>query len=144
VKLLFDTNVVLDLLMDREPFADAAGELFGRVEAGGIIGCLCATTITTVFYLVSKALGPDRAKAEIAKLMALFEIAPVNRPVLESALASLFVDFEDAVLHEAACHFGSDAIVTRNQRDFRNARIPVYAPTELAAILFASEKPSGS
>lgn len=141
MKLLFDTNVVLDLMMDREPFADAAGELFARVEAGEVIGCLCAATITTVFYLVSKALGPDRAKAEIAKLMALFENASVDRPVLDSALASLFVDFEDAVLHEAACHSGVDAIVTRNQRDFKNARIPVYAPAELAAILSAPEKP---
>ena len=139
MKLLFDTNVVLDLLMDREPFADAAGELFARVEAGSVIGCLCGTTITTVFYLIAKALGPGRAKEEIAKLMALFEIAPVNRPVLEAAVASTFVDFEDAVLHEAACHFGVDAIVTRNRKDFRHARIPVHDPAELAAILSAAE-----
>lgn len=141
MKLLFDTNVVLDLLMDREPFADVAAELFAQVEAGDVIGCLCGTTVTTVFYLVAKVLGPDRAKSEIGKLMALFEIATVNRPVLESALASEFGDFEDAVLHEAACHFGVDAIVTRNQRDFKKARIPVYAPAEMAGILCATERP---
>lgn len=140
MKLLFDTNVVLDLLMDREPFADAAGELFARVEAGEVVGGLCGTTITTVFCLIAKALGPGRAKGEIAKLMALFEIAPVNRPVLEAAVSSTFVDFEDAVLHEAACHFGADAIVTRNQKDFKATRIPAHDPAELAAILSAAGK----
>lgn len=140
MKLLFDTNVVLDLLMDREPFADAAAELFARVEAGSVIGCLCGTTITTVFYLVAKVLGHEKAKGEIAKLMALFEIAPVNRSVLETALASEFSDFEDAVLHEAARHFGADAIVTRNQRDFKNALISVYTPAELTGILSVTER----
>lgn len=57
MKILFDTNVVLDVLMDREPFSDAAAELFTTVEDGSGIGYLCATTLTTVYYLAGKALG---------------------------------------------------------------------------------------
>jgi predicted nucleic acid-binding protein len=139
VKILFDTNVVLDVLMDRMPYADAAAELFSQVEEGTIIGYLGATTITTVFYLAAKTVGAARAQAEIRKLLTLFEVAPVNRPVLEAALGVDFKDFEDAVIHEAACHVGADAIVTRNQKDFKKSRIAVYTADEMAKILTAAK-----
>jgi predicted nucleic acid-binding protein len=135
LKILLDTNIVLDVLMDRMPFADAAVELFSRVEDGAIIGYLCGTTVTTVYYLAAKTLGAARAQKEIKKLISLFEIAPVNRPVLESALKIDFNDFEDAVIHEAACHVGADAIVTRNPKDFKKSRISVYTSEELTKIL---------
>lgn len=135
MKILLDTNIVLDVLMDRMPFADAATELFSKVEDGTIIGYLCGTTITTVYYLAAKTVGAPRAREEIKKLLSLFEVAPVNRPVLESALIADFSDFEDAVIHEAACHAGAEAIVTRNQKDFKKSRIPVYSSEELAKIL---------
>jgi len=135
LKVLFDTNIVLDLLMDRRPFSEAAALLFSKVEDGTLIGFLCGTTITTVYYLASKALGAAQAQNEVKKILGLFEVAPVNRPVLESALAAGFNDFEDAVIYEAACHVGADAIVTRNQKDFKNSKISVYTSTELARIM---------
>ena len=135
MKLLLDTNIVLDLLMDRMPFSVHAVELFSKVENGTIIGYLCGTTITTVYYLASKTVGAPRAREEIRNLLNLFEVAPVNRHVLESALLTDFNDFEDAVLHEAACHVGAEAIVTRNQKDFKKSRIPVYSSEEMAKIL---------
>lgn len=135
MKILLDTNIVLDLLMDRMPFSDAAVELFSKVEDGTITGFLCGTTITTVYYLASKAVGAPRAREEIQKLMNIFEVAPVNRHVLESALVADFNDFEDAVIHEAACHVGAEAIVTRNQKDFKKSRISVYSSEEMAKIL---------
>jgi len=135
LKILLDTNIVLDVLMDRMPFSDTAVELFSKVEAGAIIGYLCGTTITTVYYLASKILGAARAQEEIKKLLSLFEVAPVNRLVLESALVVDFHDFEDAVIHEAACHVGADAIITRNLKDFKKPRISVYTSDELVRIL---------
>ena len=137
MKVLLDTNIVLDLLMDRLPFSNDATELFSRVEDGTIIGYLCGNTITTVYYLASKVLGGATALEEIRKLLTLFEVAPVNRHVLESALVTGFSDFEDAVIHEAACHVGADALVTRNQKDFKKSRISVYAPEEIVKILTA-------
>jgi len=135
LKILLDTNIVLDVLMDRMPFSDTAVELFSKVEAGAIIGYLCSTNITTVYYLASKILGAARAQEEIKKLLSLFEVAPVNRLVLESALVVDFHDFEDAVIHEAACHVGADAIITRNLKDFKKSRISVYTSDELVRIL---------
>lgn len=139
MKVLFDTNIVLDVLMDRLPYSEAAVELFSKVEDGSIIGYLCGTTITTVFYLAAKTVGATRAQEEIKKLLSLFEVAPVNRYVLEAALVLDFNDFEDAVIHEAACHVGADAIVTRNQRDFKKSKITVYSSEEMA-IIVSSQK----
>ncbi len=121
--------------MDRLPFSEEAAELFGKVENGIIIGYACSTSITTIYYLASKTIGTKRAGEEIKKMLALFEVAPVNRIVLESALIANFTDFEDAVIYEAACHAGVEGIVTRNQKDFRKSRLPVYSPTELVGIL---------
>jgi len=135
LRILFDTNIVLDVLMDRLPHSNAAVELFSKVEDGAIIGYLCGTTITTVFYLASKTVGAARAHEEIKKLLTLFEVAPVNRHVLESALVLDFKDFEDAVIHEAACHIGADAIVTRNQKDFKKSRLSVYSSEEMSKVL---------
>ena len=133
--MLFDTNVVLDVLLDREPFATTAARLFSHVERGAMPGYLCATTVTTVHYLAHKALGAEQARAKLRNLLRLFEVAPVNRTVLEGALASRLPDFEDAVLHEAALHVGAHGIVTRDPAGFKGARLPVYAPEELWKML---------
>lgn len=135
MKILFDTNIILDLLLDRAPFADAAAELFAKVEDGTIVGYLCGTTVTTIHYLTAKVVGSVRAKNEVGKLLSLFEVAPVNRAILESALNAGFADFEDAVIHEAADHSGAEAIVTRNLKDFKKSRVAVYHSIELAGIL---------
>ena len=69
MKVLFDTNIVLDLLMDRPPFSDAAVELFSKVEEGAVLGYLCGTTITTVYYLAAKTIGTARAQEEVRKML---------------------------------------------------------------------------
>ncbi len=135
MKVLFDTNVVLDLLLDREPFSGAAASLFERVERGEMVGVLCATTLTTVHYLLVKALGKREGAEAVERLLQLFEVAPVTRAVLETALHAGLDDYEDAVLHQAACLGGCDGIVTRNGRDFVKAKIAVFTPEELLSTL---------
>ena len=135
MKILLDTNIVIDLLMDRTPFSEYAAEIFSMVEDGGAIGYLCTTTVTTIYYLAAKSVGTDKADKEIGKLLQLFEVAPVNRHVLETALTAGFTDFEDAVIHEAACHVGADALVTRDKKVFEKSRIPVYNAEEMVKIL---------
>jgi predicted nucleic acid-binding protein len=126
---------VLDVLLDREPFAAAAADLLSRVEVGEIEGYLCATTITTLHYLAAKAIGARQALLAVRQLLAVFEVAPVNRPVLAAALESRLGDFEDAVLHEAALQVSAQAIVTRNPKDFSRTILPTYSPEELCRAL---------
>ncbi len=135
MKILFDTNIILDVLLERKPFSREASFLLSRVERSEISGYLCATTVTTIHYLVSKALGSQAALRHIQSLLALFIIAPVNHQVLEKAAILNFRDFENAVLHEAACHAGIESIVTRNTVDFKKSTLPVFAPGDLVAAL---------
>ncbi|NOX87460.1 MAG: PIN domain-containing protein [Calditrichaeota bacterium] len=135
MKVLFDTNVVLDFLLDRQPFADDAASLFARVEYSEMNGYLCATTVTTIHYLLKKALGDREAAKHISSLLSLFEVAPVNRLVLEEALSAGFSDFEDAVIYEAGRHAGAEFIITRNTKDFKKSELPVYDPSEFVKIL---------
>ena len=135
MRILFDTNVILDVLLDREPFSTTAAKLFSRVETGEITGFVCATTITTLHYLTSKMISADSALEEINKLMMLFEVAPVNRAVLDAALSSGFKDFEDAVLHESGLYKEAQGIVTRDSDGFKKSEINIYSPEELLLML---------
>jgi predicted nucleic acid-binding protein len=135
MKVLFDTNVVLDVLLDRKPFSEPAAQLLSYAESGEIEASLCATALTTISYLAAKAIGRHAAQEQVRDLLKLFDVAPVNRLVLEGALEVPLSDFEDAVVLSSAYHAGVDALVTRNLRDFKNSRLPVHTPEELLKIL---------
>ena len=142
--VLFDTDVILDLLLDREPFAEAAVQVFSEVEKGNMTGYICVTAVTTIFYLATKAAGASKAKKSIHKLLSLLEVAPVNRAVLEGALESKYDDFEDGVVSEAASHVGTTAIITRNVRHYRNSPVPAYLPIDVLKMFKAASEGSTS
>ena len=136
MKLLLDTNVVLDVLLARSPFAGESAKVMAAVETGRVQGFLCATTITTIHYLAAKAIGRKTAEKHIASLLRIFQIAPVTDVVLSSALNSKARDFEDAVLLESARAVSVDAIVTRNPSDFsKSFGISIHMPGDMLAIL---------
>ncbi|MGE0084652.1 MAG: PIN domain-containing protein [Desulfococcaceae bacterium] len=135
MKVLFDTNVVLDLMLDREPFSTVAAQLLSKVEIGELTGFLGATTVTTISYLLSKVVGKEKSREKIGKLLFLFEIAPVDISVLQNAVQSKLPDFEDAVLYEAGKRVNAKAIITRDNRGFTGSSIRVYSPDEFLFIL---------
>ena len=135
MKVLIDTNVILDVLLNREPFVELSANIVSSVETKDIEGYLCATTVTTLGYLISKAKNRQQAKSEIKKLLYLFGISDVNSRVLALAADSEFKDFEDAVLYYSGECIGVDCLVTRNVKDFKHATLPVYTPEELWGIL---------
>jgi len=139
VRVLFDTNVIMDVLLDREPFSAAAAELMSRAERGQIAGFACGTTITTIHYLCSKVLGKEEARNKLRALLSVVEVAPVARNLIAAALESPVPDFEDAVLSEAATLVSAHAIATRKKKDFSGARVPVYTPPELLRLLDSGE-----
>lgn len=125
---------MLDVLLEREPFIKAAVDLFCLVEESHIDAFLCATTITTIVNLLTQSSLPaSKARDALRKLISLFEIATVNRPVIERALGSKIHDFEDAVLDEAGQMAGVDSIVTRNAKDFTRSALKVFEPNEFLA-----------
>lgn len=133
MRVLFDTNVVLDLLLARKPHGEAARALTAMVARDEMVGYVGATTVTTIFYVASRHIGTTTAREALGRLLKVFSVAPVTDAVVRDALGSAFEDFEDAVLHEAAIAVGVDAIVTRDATGFRRACCTVHTPQGLLA-----------
>ena len=135
MKVLFDTNIILDVLLDREPFVELSASLVSLVEKREIKGYLCATTLTTIDYLISKSHNRDMAKKELSKLLGMFQICSVNQQVLQLSLSSRFKDFEDAVQFYSGVCDNVDSIVTRNTKDYKDKQLSVYTPAEIWSII---------
>lgn len=132
--VMLDTNIIIDVLLQRHPFATDADNLVLLVEDGKLQGSLCANTVTTIDYLLSGALGKSVARGHIKRLLKIFDIAPVNRSVLQHAVESDLKDFEDAVIAESAKASGIPTLITRNGKDFKGCGLKVYSPSQWLAI----------
>jgi predicted nucleic acid-binding protein len=138
-RLLLDVNVILDVLLDRAPFASAASAVWSAVEQGRAVGMLSAHAVTTLHYLNAREAGARTARDTTEALMSVFEVAALDGAVLNAALALGFRDFEDAVTAAAARRAKCDAIVTRNPKDFKGSPVKVLTPAEAAAWLDLTE-----
>jgi len=135
VKLFIDTNVVLDVLAQREPWFDDSARFLAHVEQGGATGHIAAYTLTTLHYLLARHLGQGKTAAVLIDLTAMLRVEPVDHGVLQQALALGWRDFEDAVQAVTAAQCQADYLVTRNPRDFKQSLIPVITPAEFLALL---------
>lgn len=131
MKILFDTNILLDVFLEREPFFDGSFATLSIAEQDFIEGWLSGTTVTTLYDLLQKGLAKKAADKHLKNLLKIFHVAPVNRAVLEDAIDEKFTDYEDSVLHQSAIHSGLEGILTRNQKEFKNSVLPVYSPKKL-------------
>ena len=136
-RLLLDVNVVLDVLLDRKPFADTSSEVWATVERGEAEGLLAAHAVTTLHYLNAKAVGGRMARETTDALLSVFDVAAVDDGVLNAALALHWTDFEDAVTAAAAKRAKCDALVTRNPSDFKGSPVRALTPSEAVAWLAA-------
>lgn len=130
MRVLPDTDVVLDLVLARAPFAEAAAELFDFGEQGLFEAFISGITPTNVFYVARKAKSSTDLRQAMRQLLQAVRVCPLDHSVLTSAIALPFGDYEDAVQHASATAGGLDAIVTRNLDDYKNAALPVFSPTD--------------
>ena len=133
MKILLDTNIVLDLLLERKPFILYAREIFLLIEEKKIEGFLSASSITTIHYLVSKATSKTEADETIELLLELFKIAPLDEKVIKDAIKTNDIDFEDSVLYNCAFYSNIDYIITRDKKGFKNSKVSVLPPDEFLA-----------
>lgn len=134
MRVLLDTNVLLDFLLEREGFADSSADVVRAVERREHAGLLSPTSLTTVYYFLRKARGHEEASRCLRELLRLFAVAPVDHAVVAAALRREGGDFEDHVIAEAAIAAKAEAIITRDNRGFPNAGIPVMTPAVLLAL----------
>ncbi|EDY84540.1 hypothetical protein VDG1235_4171 [Verrucomicrobiia bacterium DG1235] len=131
MKVLLDTNVILDVWLAREPFWKDAAAVLAKAERKEIEGWICPTTITTLHYLGKKVLGEKNTRSLLDKLITICKVGKMSRQTFKVALESEITDFEDAVI-EAVC-IGSDVdlIATRNIGDFKKSKIPAREPSQI-------------
>lgn len=135
MKVLIDTNVVLDFLLEREPFVKAAADLFKKIDNGRIQGFIAATTITNIYYILRKASSSAIAIDAVQQILCDLNICPVDLMILQRAVEINFNDFEDAVQYACALTWQVDAIVTRDASGFTASQIRVVSPDELRELL---------
>ena len=139
-RILFDTNVVLDVLLDRQPYVEASAAAWAAVETGIAEGMLAAHAVTTIHYLIQKERGNAKARRIISAILRVFELAAVDGAVVEEALQLPFSDFEDAVTAAAARSAGCECIVTRDPKGFHGSPVRSLTPEALLPLL--SKKPA--
>ena len=133
MRVLVDTNVLLDVLGRREPFWSQAGRVWTLAETGRLEACISAISYNNTYYVARKWGGKEQAEKALRLLRDVFETVDLTGKVLLQAMDSGMDDFEDAIQYFSALHGGAGTIVTRNPRDFPRTGPTVLTPGELLA-----------
>ena len=131
MKVLLDTNVIVDIAFERQPFYDDSDQVFSLVEQGQIEGYVSASTFSDLYYIIRKERGRDWTLSFLTRLTSTCQVTTVDRAVITMALTASFRDFEDAIQYSCAVINQLDAIVTRNPQDFRVTAPRILTPNEL-------------
>jgi len=131
LRILIDTNILLDYLLCREPFEKAAREIVIACRQKRVLGCIAAHSVSNIFFILRKAFSIGERRRLLHNLCELFEVEGVDKVKILEALENEKVsDFEDCLQMECAIAFRADYIVTRNCGDFKESKIPCIEPEE--------------
>jgi len=134
MKILIDSNIVLDVLLNRSAFLVNSRAIFDFAEKKQITGCISASAITDIFYFTNKEfIDKEMVYRTIEKLTFLFSIIPVTETTIAKALALRWQDFEDAVQYTAAQENNIEYIITRNETDYKASEIHCMNPADFIA-----------
>jgi predicted nucleic acid-binding protein len=140
IETLIDTNVILDIALNRQPFCREAGIIFQYMEDKKIRGYISASAVTDIFYLLRKQIGRQNTTQYILELLEIVDILGVGKETIINALLSGQTDFEDAVQTQVAIENEIEVIVTRNVKDFEQLpSIKILTPTALIAQLLCEK-----
>ncbi len=131
MKILFDTNVILDYALIRQPFYDLADRIFVLIEQKQIEGYICASTFTDLFYILRKPRGKEWTLNFLGNLADLCQITSVDFAIVKEALTRHHKDFEDDIQYYSAVFINLDAIFTRNSNDFPVNSLHILTPEQL-------------
>jgi predicted nucleic acid-binding protein len=134
VKLLLDTNIVVDILSKREGCGDSL-RILKLCEVGRAEGCVSAVTVTDITYILRKYVAPESVRDALLTLILIIDVTDVLKSDIKGAFSCGIKDFEDAVQSMCAKRIGADYIVTRNLKDFRDSPVRAISPAEALEIL---------
>jgi len=133
--VLFDSDVLLDVLSQRQPFVIASAQALNTVTQEQVQGYVSGHAVTNIFYILRRQIGSEAARELLSRLLQRIQVASVTDEVIRQALQSSIADFEDAVTSAAANVAGLEMIVTRNTSDFVTSSVPAVMPEEFLATL---------
>jgi predicted nucleic acid-binding protein len=139
IKVLLDTNVVLDVMLERDPSSTEAKAIAQADAEGRIEAYVSATSITDVYYVSRKVVGAEKARVILRRCLDDLQIVSVTHDMLDAAEQRGGSDFEDDLQIECAALACLDAIVTRDPKDFAGSIVPILTPTELVARVSSGE-----
>ena len=131
MKVLIDTNVILDVLCNRADFVEKSSKIWKYCEVGKIEGYISALSIPNIVYILRKELTPQKTQQIIQQIMMIFNVVDLRSSDLKNATEMLSNDFEDAIQMSCASRIEADYIITRNIRDFINSEVIALKPSEL-------------
>jgi predicted nucleic acid-binding protein len=131
VRVLLDTNIIVDDALEREPFWEESEEVLLLAEQGQIEGFISASTFGDLYYIIRKPRGRNWTLTYLRQLATFCQVATVDQAVINMALTSNFKDFEDAIQYGVAVVHNLDAIITRNSGDFPVAIPRILTPQQL-------------
>ncbi len=136
MRILIDTNVLIDFILNRQPYADRAEQIIYMCKNKVVDGCVAAHSLTNLFYILRKEISFEERKSFLYYLSEITEIIGVDKQKILSALDNDdFSDFEDSVQTECAKSFSSDYIITRNIKDFQNSSIKPVTPDDFLKLV---------
>lgn len=128
-KVFVDTNVLLDILLERTPWANDAAVLFSMADRKEIELLCCSLSFSTAIYLMQRfKYTRKEIVSKLSIVKSICTVTTVNEAVIDRMLQSDFNDLEDAIQYYSALAFGAEIIVTRNIKDFTASKIPVVSP----------------
>lgn len=136
-RILFDLNVMLDVLLERAPHVIDSAPLVHRVAKGEFEGMLSGASIDTMAYLMSGVHTPARINGIIRFVRLKFDIAPITQAIIDQALAAGWDDLEDAIVYYSGLAAGCTTLVTRNVKDFKKGKdteMVVRTPREFKSL----------
>jgi len=132
-RIFIDTNVIIDYLAQRVPFAEDAMNLFSLSSKYNQL-YISALSFTTIYYVLKRHFKQEELLEMLKDILLLTEVLPTDDKIIRKAIQSEFTDFEDAVQYYTAESGKTDYIITRNTKDFKKSSIPIYTPTEFLQI----------
>ncbi|APZ46568.1 twitching motility protein PilT [Polaribacter reichenbachii] len=134
MRLLIDTNIVIDLLSKRENFYEEAADLFSRADKNELDLSISSLTFANTNYILTKLTSAKQAREILRKFKVLVDVLSLDDKITELALSDdNFPDFEDGLQYYSAMENEIDIIITRNKKDFKNSKIPVLTAKEFLA-----------
>lgn len=135
MKILIDTNIILDVLTKREPFYLNSARVWTFVREEIIEGCISAISVNNLYYILSKLKGLKAAESFIDQILEDFGIIALTKDILKQARTISKKDFEDLIQYFSAIHEGCEGIVTSNKKDFPSIGIKIISPVELLKLI---------